>query len=46
MITFYFKLPESRSRWMKLMGNSISVPVVDKLCKPIIETGVFENHNS
>jgi len=38
-----FKLPESRSKWMKLIGNSVSVPVIDKLCKAIIETGVFEN---
>jgi DNA (cytosine-5)-methyltransferase 1 len=37
-----FKLPESRVRWMKLIGNSVSVPVVDKLCKAIVETGVFE----
>ena len=37
-----FKLPESRARWMKLIGNSVSVPVIDKLCKSIIETGVFE----
>ncbi|QYX33114.1 DNA (cytosine-5-)-methyltransferase [Sphaerospermopsis torques-reginae] len=37
----HFKLPESRSRWMKLIGNSVSVPVIDKLCKAIIETGVF-----
>ncbi|BAZ84871.1 DNA-cytosine methyltransferase [Dolichospermum compactum NIES-806] len=38
-----FKLPESRPRWMKLIGNSVSVPVIDKLCKAIVETGVFEN---
>ncbi len=38
-----FKLPKSRSRWMKLIGNSVSVPVIDKLCKAIIDTGVFEN---
>jgi DNA (cytosine-5)-methyltransferase 1 len=38
-----FKLPESRARWMKLIGNSVSVPVIDKLCKAIIDTGVFEN---
>jgi DNA (cytosine-5)-methyltransferase 1 len=37
-----FKLPESRARWMKLIGNSVSVPVIDKLCKSIVETGVFE----
>ena len=38
-----FKLPESRARWMKLIGNSVSVPVIDKLCKAIIETGVLGN---
>lgn len=37
-----FKLPESRARWMKLIGNSVSVPVIDKLCKAIIDTGVFD----
>jgi DNA (cytosine-5)-methyltransferase 1 len=38
-----FKLPESRSRWMKLIGNSVSVPVIDTLCKAIIKTEVFAN---
>lgn len=37
-----FKLPESRSRWMKLIGNSVSVPVIEILCKAIVQTGVFE----
>lgn len=37
-----FKLPESRARWMKLIGNSVSVPVIDILIKSIIETDVFE----
>ena len=41
-----FKLPELRAKWMKLIGNSVSVPVIDKLCKAIIETGVFENRQS
>jgi len=27
---------------MKLIGNSVSVPVIDKLCQAIIDTGVFE----
>ena len=31
---------------MKLIGNSVSVTVIDKLCKAIIETGVFENRQS
>lgn len=39
-----FKLPESRARWMKLIGNSVSVPVIDVLIKSIISTGVFNNN--
>jgi DNA (cytosine-5)-methyltransferase 1 len=34
-------LPDSRARWMKLIGNSVSVPVIEILTKSIIETGVF-----
>jgi DNA (cytosine-5)-methyltransferase 1 len=37
-----FLLPESRARWMKLIGNSVSVPVIDILIKSIISTGVFD----
>jgi DNA (cytosine-5)-methyltransferase 1 len=43
-----FVLPESRARWMKLIGNSVSVPVIETLCKAILDTGVFkqkEIHN-
>jgi len=36
-----FKLPESRARWMKLIGNSVSVPVIDVIIKSIIFTGIF-----
>lgn len=36
-------LPESRARWMKLIGNSVSVPVIDSLVNAIIATGVFDN---
>jgi DNA (cytosine-5)-methyltransferase 1 len=36
-----FKLPPSRSRWMKLIGNSVSVPVIDALIKSIVATEVF-----
>lgn len=39
-----FKLPESRARWMKLIGNSVSVPVIDVLIKSIIATGVFDSN--
>ncbi|MFN0037495.1 MAG: DNA cytosine methyltransferase [Saprospiraceae bacterium] len=38
-----FLLPDSRARWMKLLGNSVSVPVVQMLGKAIAETGVFQN---
>jgi len=27
---------------MKLIGNSVSVPVIEVLCKAIVETGVFK----
>lgn len=40
-----FILPESRVRWMKLIGNSVSVPVIDVLANAIIETGVFDVNN-
>ena len=39
-----FELPDSRPRWMKLIGNSVSVPVVQILGKSICETGVFESN--
>ncbi len=35
-------LPDSRARWMKLVGNSVSVPVIDVLIKSIVATGVFD----
>ncbi|MFM1842824.1 MAG: hypothetical protein RLZZ490_1561 [Cyanobacteriota bacterium] len=38
-----FKLPQSRAKWMKLLGNSVSVPVVDQLCKAIVNTGIFND---
>ena len=37
-----FDLPDSRPRWMKLIGNSVSVPVIQMLGKAVLETGVFE----
>ncbi len=36
-------LPENRTRWMKLVGNSVSVPVIDVLYKAILDTGIFDN---
>ncbi len=40
-----FKLPESRSRWMKLIGNSVSVPVIQMLGRAIVDTGCLNNEN-
>jgi DNA (cytosine-5)-methyltransferase 1 len=37
-----FKLPEARARWMKLIGNSVSVPVIEVLTKAIIDTKVLD----
>ena len=37
-----FKLPKSRPRWMKLIGNSVSVPVIEVLTKAIIDTGLLD----
>lgn len=36
-----FILPDSRARWMKLIGNSVSVPVIKMLATAVINTGVF-----
>ncbi len=37
-----FKLPESRPRWMKLIGNSVAVPLIGKLASSVVSTGVFD----
>lgn len=36
-----FVLPDTRARWMKLIGNSIAVSLVKMLAQSIVETGVF-----
>lgn len=36
-------LPKNRSRWMKLIGNSVSVPVISMLIRKIKDTCVFEH---
>ena len=41
-----FKLPSSRARWMKLIGNSVSIPVIEILTKAIIDTKVFNSSPS
>ena len=40
-----FILPSTRPRWMKLIGNSVAVPVVKMLANAVVNTGVFENAN-
>lgn len=37
-----FTLPETRPRWMHLIGNSVAVPVIKILAQSIINTGVFD----
>jgi DNA (cytosine-5)-methyltransferase 1 len=39
-----FLLPSSRPRWMKLVGNSVSMPVIQILGEAIIKTGVFDEN--
>lgn len=36
-----FILPEARPRWMKLIGNSVVVPLVKMLAQSVVNTGVF-----
>lgn len=36
-----FKLPSTRARWMKLIGNSVSVPVIELLVKEILNTKII-----
>lgn len=36
-----FILPETRPRWMHLIGNSVAVPVVKMLANAVVSTGVF-----
>ncbi len=36
-----FVLPEARARWMRLIGNSVAVPVVRMLAEAVVNTGVF-----
>ena len=36
-----FKLPSTRARWMKLIGNSVAVDLIEKLAYRVVKTGVF-----
>ncbi len=38
-------LPESRPRWMKLIGNSIAVSLVRMLAQSVVNTGVFDERD-
>jgi len=40
-----FILPESRVRWMKLIGNSVSVPVIEMIIEAILSTGVINQND-
>ena len=42
----HFKLPDSRARWMKLIGNSVSVPVIEVLIEAITDTGIFDSEEN
>lgn len=41
-----FLLPPTRARWMKLIGNSVAVPVIKMLANAIENTGVFEGQEN
>ncbi|MGO5525015.1 DNA (cytosine-5-)-methyltransferase [Phocaeicola plebeius] len=41
-----FLLPPTRTRWMKLIGNSVAVPVIKMLANAIVNTGVFEGQEN
>lgn len=37
-----YLLPPTRTRWMKLIGNSVAVPVIKMLANAVVNTGVFD----
>ena len=37
-----YLLPPTRPRWMKLIGNSVAVPVIRILANAVVGTGVFD----
>ena len=37
-----YLLPPTRPRWMKLIGNSVAVPVIKILANAVVGTGVFD----
>lgn len=40
-----FILPESRPRWMKLIGNSVAVTLISQLAHSVVATGVFDEND-
>ena len=40
-----FILPSTRAAWMKLIGNSVAIPVVEHIIKCICETGVYQKNS-
>lgn len=38
-----FLLPNTRSRWMRLIGNSVTPPVIESILESIMDTGVFND---
>lgn len=38
-----FSLPANRSRWMRLIGNSVAVSLVQMLAGSVVDTGVFSD---
>ena len=39
-----YLLPPTRPRWMKLIGNSVAVPVIKILANAVVNTGVFDGN--
>lgn len=39
-----YLLPPTRPRWMKLIGNSVAVPVIKMLANAVVNTGVFDDN--
>jgi DNA (cytosine-5)-methyltransferase 1 len=37
-----FILPETRARWMKLLGNSVCPKVVQMIAQSVVDTGIFK----
>lgn len=40
-----FILPNSRARWMKLIGNSVAVTLIRQLAQSVVNTGVFDERD-